>query len=224
MRLPGADYSSLSVLGGPFRKSIRGTTGLMLEDLDLYHADPTIFKEHNETFFNAVRDVSGRLYIVDLSKDLKRLERLRDEAGFPVRPVHLVRSPYGVVYSHLKRRRNAATFAGHYLRVLLRTRAYLADMDHYFVRYEKLVSAPREVVTGIMEWLGLSFEEEQMNWGDHEHHHIAGNKLRRLRDGRIQAGEAWKKGLNAWQKLNIFWITLPMRFPGRRARKRQDTQ
>ncbi|MEM7396465.1 MAG: hypothetical protein AAF492_29385, partial [Verrucomicrobiota bacterium] len=73
---------------------------LELSRLELYHEDAEEFRRHNQSLFEAVSAVSQCHYLVDLSKDLGRLRRLR-EAGFDVRPIHLVRSPHGVVFSQI---------------------------------------------------------------------------------------------------------------------------
>jgi len=94
-------------------------------------------------------------------------------------------------------------------------RRVVAGRDHQTVQYESLAAQPRETVAGLMEWLGLSFEEQQLNWVGHEHHDLAGNEMRFSDSAEIRFDTAWKTGLTRLQKLAIFWMTVPTRWAGR---------
>ena len=196
-------------------ETLHGRRGLRLADLDLMDDDPVQFREHNEAFFSAVHAVTGSSYIVDLSKDLTRLKRLMEYGPFEVRPIHILRNPCGVVYSHMKKERDWFTQACKCRTVLRRAGRVLDGMDCLRVSYEQLAAAPRESLVDIMQWVGLPFEEGQLGWAAGEHHHIAGNRLRRLRSDEIRIDDAWRDRLSAFQKLCISFVARPS-WPGYR--------
>ena len=194
---------------------MRNDAGLGLTALDLYSDDESTFVAHNRAVLRAIQAVTGRGYIVDLSKSLTRLRRLVDSGVFDVRPLHIVRNPLGVVYSKLtKRKLTLVQCARTYNRILLRTRRFLRHREHLEMSYEALATSPEREVARAVEWLGLDFEPGQMDWAEKEHHHIQGNHLRRNRDGRISLDRRWETGLTTWQKVCIRAVTLPTRVPG----------
>ena len=195
-------------------KRTRASSGLGLEDIDVYRDDPAGFRAHNLAVLEAVREVSGCRFIVDSSKDLRRLRRLLDTDGFDVRPIHLVRSPYGVLHSHAKRGHDLTYQAGKYTRTIMRVRRTLSARDHLTIRYEELASSPRAVLRRVMEWIGLAFTEEQLDWPAYEHHNLTGNPMRFSRNREIRQDVSWKTGLSLRQKIRIGRMTFPTRLPG----------
>ena len=196
---------------------MRHDAGLRLTELDLYNDDESTFVAHNRAVLRAIQAVTGRRFIVDLSKSLSRLRRLVGSGVFDVRPIHVVRHPLGVVYSMLKRERTLVQCATTYTASVQATRHYLRKREHLEMSYEALATSPWREVARAVEWLGLDFEPGQMDWAGKEHHHIQGNHLRRDRDGRISLDRRWETGLNAWQKLCVRTLTLPtLLFPGAR--------
>jgi hypothetical protein len=186
-------------------------TGLRLHELDVLSRDPATFREHNLALFGAVSAASGRRFVVDSSKSAVRLAALRAAGVFDVRAVHLVRSPLGVVYSNVKKGRNWLSHTFSYSRGLARERITLAGTEYYPIRYESLAREPRRTIADLMSWLGLAFEEEQMNWTAREHHHVAGNHMRFAKGTEIRLDEAWKRGLTPVQKAAILSIAAPVR-------------
>ena len=193
---------------------IRHDAGLRLADLDLYSQDQRTFVAHNRAILRAIRTVTGRRFIVDLSKDLRRLKRLVGTGVCDVLPVHIVRNPLGVVYSNLRNAdRSLAWYALTYTHVLLRTRFYLRRHTHLEMSYEALATSPEHELDRAMAWLGLSFEPTQMDWAHQDHHHIDGNAMRLERTGTVRLDRQWETGLSSWQKICIRTLTLPTGLP-----------
>jgi hypothetical protein len=109
----------------------------------------------------------------------------------------------------MKKRRGWFSQAYKYRTIMQRTRHVLNGIDHIQVSYEQLAAAPRETMVDTMTRIGLTFEEEQLGWAEAEHHHLAGNRLRRLRSDEIRVDDAWRSGLGPFQKLCISLVTRP---------------
>ena len=158
--------------------------------------------------------MSGCQYVLDSSKNLIRLKRLWTSGCFDLRVLFLIRSPLGVVYSHVRKGRNWKRHAHRYVRSHMAARRVLETVPHYTVRYERLAKAPEQTLRGVMDWLGLPFQRSQLAWPEHPHHNVAGNGMRFSDDPAIRPDERWKTALPLRQQLHIRWITLPTRLPG----------
>jgi hypothetical protein len=194
--------------------ALRDEAGLRLRDIDIDSPDEAVFAAHNRAFFEAVAAVSGKAVIVDSSKTVGRLENLLEADLFPVVSIHLVRSPFGVVYSNSKRGRDWVYHTYNYTYAMMKTRRLLAGRDHLQIAYEEMVRDPRDAVETIMTRLGLALQPEQLDWARPGRHNIYGNPMRFATDSTIRLDTKWRKGLSLRQKLVIWWLTLPCRHEG----------
>jgi len=190
------------------------SAGLYLQDIDVYSEDSEIFKAHNTAVFNAVSEITGCRFIVDSSKSIGRLLMLLKSGVFDVRLVYLIRCPYSMVFSNMKKGQVLTEQAHNYTKKMMRARRILSGHNHFTVHYETLATKPSQTLYGIMNWLGLSFEQSQLDWSSHDHHNINGNRMRFSKESEIKLDVRWKKGLTPLQKTTIAWMTLPTRFPG----------
>jgi hypothetical protein len=187
--------------------------GMGLDDLDLDADDDETLLAHNRIFYHAVSEVSGKPFIVDSSKRRLRVAAMLASGQFDVRPVHLIRHPFGVTFSNMKKGRAWFRHARHYGYDVHDTKRFLRRYDHAVVRYEQLVADPEGVLGPLMRWLGLSFEPAQLAWAQAEHHNIGGNRMRFSTDSAIRLDEKWRRELTPTQKLGIMVMTLPAGFP-----------
>jgi len=186
---------------------------LRLADLHLDAEDRDVLLAHNRMFYTAVAEVSGKPFIVDSSKRRARLAAMLESGTFDVRPIQLIRSPMGVVYSNMRKGRRWYGHALWYCLDVHGTKRLLERHDHAVVRYERLAAEPRAELEPLMAWLGLSFEPGQLAWAEAEHHNIGGNRMRFSTDSTIRLDEKWKTALTPAQKLGILLATFPARFP-----------
>lgn len=184
--------------------------GLALDGLEVRGSDPERFGDHNRALVAAAAAVSGKRVLVDSSKSPRRLAALVS-ADIDVRPIHLVRSPFGVCYSYARRGGAVGKPARDYVREHRRIRETLRGRDHLVVRYEKLAERPEAEVARVMEWLGLAFEPAQMDFLAGERHNWGGNGLRFRGDTTIRRDDAWRTGLSRWQKAVVGLTTLGSR-------------
>ena len=70
---------------------------------------------------------------------------------------------------------------------------------------------PEETVRAAMDWLGLTFEPEQLRFLRTTHHQLAGNNMRRKGDDSIRLDRRWKNELSLYQRWLIGLVTLPAR-------------
>ena len=171
--------------------------GRGFDDLDVF--DDT----HNHAVLDAIHACSGARFLVDSSKRNDRLERLLADDTLDVRTIHLVRDPRAQVYGHIKRGESLAEAAQAYRRETRKTRRLLRGRDHLVVRYERLTREPRTELSRVMDWLGVDFQEAQLDWTAHVHHHLAGNRMRFGGSAEILRDDRWRSGLSPRQKLEI---------------------
>lgn len=183
-------------------------TSIQTVDLDI--EDPVAFRTVNRAIYKAIADVSGRSWIVESSKWISRYRRLV-EAGFDVRPIHIVRAPWGVVASDLRKGRDWWSKCLAWSRHAFRAPRLLADDQHLRIHYEDLATRPEETVRATMEWLGLDFEPGQLCFHRTTHHLLAGNHMRQKGDESIRLDQRWRTELNLYQRWLISLFTLPAR-------------
>lgn len=194
--------------------ALQKNDGLTLDVLDVYHDDPETFKKHNRALYRAVQEVSGKNYIVDSSKDIKRLAWLVRCGCFDIRPVHLMRNPLGVINSQIRLGHDWVDHTRKYTAVTMQTRRLLRDVQYWKIRYEDLAGNPGTTLAETMRWLGLSYEKTQLNWPTHLHHNVNGNRMRFKRNKEIKVDNSWQKSLSRRQKLRIRWMTFPTKMTG----------
>lgn len=142
------------------------------------------FAARTADLLGAVAAVTGKRFVCDSSKDLRRLAALR-RAGVVARAIHLVRDGRGVAYSY---QRLADAGAPHpppwhgYDAALLSwaelTARVADDPDTRTVRYEDLVASPTQVLSDVLAPLGLGVEPAMLRFWDRRQHNLCGNRMR----------------------------------------------
>jgi hypothetical protein len=193
---------------GEVDRRLQRACATSLRTVDLDARDPVAFRTANRAVYDAIAEVSGRSFIVESSKRISRYRRLV-EAGFDVRPIHIVRAPHGVVASNVRKGRHWWSQCLAYSGRAFRARQVLAGREHLRIHYEQLATQPGEVVRAAMDWLGHAFEPEQLRFHRTVHHQLAGNHMRHLGDDSIRLDERWKTELRLHQRWLISLLTLP---------------
>lgn len=182
-----------------------------LKALDVGIKDPQIFADHNRALYETVAEQSVCDIVVDSSKNLDRLQSLLSLTSFDVRVIHLIRSPFGVVWSNLKRGRDWRYHARNYSFAMARTLKYLRNHQHLVVRYKDMAADTEATMRRVMEHAGLEFELTQLEWAQRKGHNIYGNEMRFATSSDIRPDISWRKSLTLVQKLMIRWMTYPAR-------------
>ena len=64
-----------------------------------------------------------------------------------------------------------------------------------------------------MQTIGLSFEQDQLNWAARERHNVGGNGMRRASTSELILDDNWRYQLTFLQKLSIDLGTIFGRYP-----------
>lgn len=198
---------------------VRVRIGVGLDELDVDSADDERFARENIALFEALGAVAQSDVVLDSSKEIGRLQRLQRLPDLTVVPLHLSRSPYGAIFSQLKKQRPWLRATLHYVRGEWLRQSALANIPHHSLRYEQLAEAPAATLEQLMRALGYVFEPEQLAWARRNQHLIAGNHMRFSRGSRIAPDVAWRRELRWYQKATIALCTLPLVLRARREQR-----
>ena len=78
------------------------------------------------------------------------------------------------------------------------------------IKYEDIVTRPKEVIYEIIDNFDLEFEEQQLKFYELIHHNLAGNRMRMATHGSIFLDEEYKKTLS----LIEWWIATSLSYRG----------
>ena len=185
--------------------------GRPIDDIDVDHHDPVRFAADNRALFQAIQAVTGATWIVDSSKSLQRLLRLRAVDGLNVKPLRLVRSPHGVVYSEYRRGRPLLRSAYVHVRNEWRRKRALRHVPHLEVHYEQLVHEPIATLGRCIAALGLPFDAQQLGRMNQPQHIFQGNRVRFTSVTTFEEDKRWQTNLSRAQKVTIALLMLPLR-------------
>lgn len=169
----------------------RGNTGL--RDLDVATNNGRRFRQDNTRLYQAVLNVTGKRFVVDSSKSVRRLQMLMEIDDINVQPVFLYRQPHGQIHSMAKKYGNVDEALAINIRSNMEFLDTLRGYPFVPIRYEKLVLNPREQMQKILEPLGLAFEERQFEWGTLPHHNLGGNVMRFSGSGELRQDDSWRR-------------------------------
>ena len=196
------------------------SVGLPLHELDLIDGDDDAkFLRDNEALYAALVLVSGCSILVDSSKTLRRLKRLRkaigDGAQFDLIPINLRRGAFGTLNSVRRKGRDLGAPIDGYCKSFFETRKQLRNVHHVQVQYEHLARNPRRELTRVMREIGLVFEESQLHWRNAVIRDVGGNRMRQGSSDVIRLDQSWRRELTWQLKLRILVQTLPVRLRSR---------
>jgi hypothetical protein len=181
------------------------------------------FCQDNQELFQAIAGQAEKRkgkkikYLVDTSKDVYRLSWLALCPELELKVIHIIKDPRAFVYSMTRKDQGIIRVflktARMSLRYVLenafisRVCAQLPRDKVLFVRYEDLASYPQETLKLISRWLTMEYQSDVIgSFRFQENHGIAGNKMRRSRQG-IFLDQEWKIGLGRVNKILITALT-----------------
>ena len=183
------------------------------------------YSSANYRLFEAARNISGKEFVVDSSKLIKRLAIFNASGLFNIKAIYLIREACGFLYSQKKRHYGSVEsarilengeyefdFEKRFLDGQLKANLlwYLNNLSifRYFkkmafensivVRYEDLCSNPQNVLSKLCDFIGVPFETEMLDYGDRVHHNLGGNPMRNnaIKRKGIEYDNKWKEELS----------------------------
>lgn len=191
-------------------QTLQEDNNISCTDFDMRDLTPQRVRTHNTALFNAITKVSGKRFIVDSSKAPQRLAALQNHTDLNILPIYLVRSPGGTIYSHMKRGVPMPKMWVHFSYRTALILKSLRNRRHAVLHYDYLTNHPREAMQQVMEYIGLPFEEQQLQWAGRERHNMGGNPMRWSTDSTIIPDNKWKTELPAWKRAAISIATAPV--------------
>lgn len=163
-----------------------------LRGLELASADRRRFRHDNRLLYAAVLEASGKKFVVDSSKSVRRLRVLLDIDEFRLHPVFLYRQPHGQINSMIKKYGDPDRALADNVRANEEFLDVLQGRPFVTVRYEDVVADTRETLSKILNPLGLHFEDRQLDWARLPHHNLAGNSMRFSGNGELREDDSWR--------------------------------
>jgi hypothetical protein len=160
----------------------------------------------NETIYTRMQEATGKKFVFDSSREPYRLELLaRSEKIEPIL-LHLVRGGLGCVSSMKKREPGALRPSVSWMLRNLEIESFKrrhSGLRNIFVHYDAFVQKPREVVSGVLDQLGLAFEPGMMRFRTGITHNCSGNahKQDKSKPEVIVADSSWQERITNGDRL-----------------------
>lgn len=196
--------------------------GFDLATLPIDSKNATEFTAANRALLEVVREVTGRSFVVDSSKSIRRFQRLRRIPDLDLRPILLVREPAAVVHSGNRKGRPWIRTTSRCIRYWIAARRAVRGLDPLVVRYEELATGPGAELSRIVEAYGLEPDPRQLDWRAQPHHHFAGNRLRYAETSAIVLDDEWTRELSRAKRLLISIAVRPYLPPSARSSPRRS--
>jgi hypothetical protein len=180
--------------------------------------------------YQAIRKVSGCKIIVDSSKYIAHGFNLATIQELELLTVHLARDSRAVAYSWRRKKvrpeiyweqqfmsqRGILKSAGRWNRFnLLAHKLQDASEQYTFLRYEDLVSNPKDSLSRLLADLGVEITSLDFLDGSHANlktsHTVSGNPMRfERKELKIKADTQWKSDMASFQKFMVTVLTWPL--------------
>ena len=169
------------------------------------HKPQKRWAENRALVLRALADIQGASAVVDSSKDALGMRDMHDYSDMDIKILFLTRDCRGNAWSFVKRsgaegsgRTEALSYASkEWLKINRRIERLLVDVPRAnwkHVKYEELCREPREVLTDILEFAGLEYDEAVLDGREDVAHTIAGNRIRLSNtSAKIQEDQRWRE-------------------------------
>jgi hypothetical protein len=152
--------------------------------------------------YKAVASLCSVKYVVDSTKDARRMKALYLSEPSTFRCIYLVRDGRAVVSSARRRKGTSIEEAAHaWVRRQVRTRTALRTIPAdrvLFLRYEDLCENPEAILVSVCDFLKLSYEQGMLNLDKLNIHSVGGNPMRFRKDEKaVVLDEKWKIELDS---------------------------
>ena len=179
------------------------------------------YETHIGTLFRSIGKISGKVLLLDSSKNLCRGIRLYRSREVETVIIYLVRDPRAVVWSFLKKdieqrpQKPVRTTINY---IIVNTAALLFHLiSHrervFLVRYEDLIQNPKAVLNTFQGHTGLDMTNVKKKIRNREifdtNYMIDGNRIRKERSIQFTPDLMWKEAMGYLMRFGIYLMTLP---------------
>lgn len=183
---------------------------------------PSWFSCNDDKLFRAIRTIAGTKYLVDSSKDPRRLVELFHNGKIDLRVLYVIRDgrAYGSSYSHDRRIRHGLKKRSYLVSVLewvglnLFIRRFLrkSRIPHIQIAYDVFCQSPEQHIQQINAALGTSISPDHYveRIKKTAYHNVNGN-LRTLSKPRpIRYDQSWKERIPRWKVVLSSIVVVPL--------------
>lgn len=183
---------------------------------------PLKWRYDNNELFRQVRDLAESIRsqkintIIDSSKTPGRMAALHREMKEDLHIIHLIRSPWGVVYSNIKHNQGWLSGCWRWLRtnlvIYLYTLFFVSKTDYQRLHYEDITRNPRKEINKIGSRLEIGKLPQDFikKINIRKSYRLAGNSMMREDIKEIKLDESWKEELSWYQKIVVGILCGPL--------------
>lgn len=132
------------------------------------------FHDVNQIFYRDIHhhlfERTGKEVLIDNSKRVKWSRKLLHDDRYVHKYLHIIKDPRAIYYS--LQSRNKPTDIDHWAQRNLEIWQFVFqfELDYYLLTYNELAETIDQTLTDVCRWLELSFEPEQKEYWNFEHH------------------------------------------------------
>jgi len=177
--------------------------------------------EANAELFRRTLAARGRQVALDSSKSPGRARLLARSQLFDLTIIHLVRDSRAIAHSNLRKhsrtsgrdrdRYQITASARGWLKLNMRIRRlfeHAPGVRYVTLRYEDLTTDPARTLRALLLSLGLPWDETLLNFRQHIHHNIEGNRMRLGSQSTIRSDDEYlhaSSGATWWWTTALSW-------------------
>lgn len=186
--------------------------GRSLAELRVDAVDEETFARDNKDLFIALKHVSGADVIMDTSRRVQRLRRLKHIEGLPLLPILLFKGPRRQVSSFRRKGVDLKDSLKNYWRGNL---SVLQDVssskDSLIIQYEDLCREPDRYLSLLVRLFGLDEDNTILDrWGENEVHMLGGNRMNSAKSSVINLDDNWQKRLRSMERIVVGLAGFPV--------------
>ena len=188
------------------------------------------WSRQNGNAFLSIAKTADVSFVVDASKQPRRLEALLEDKGTDVRVIYLVRDARAIVHSYDRKYRSIWRGFRQLKRLDRRARSikkHFRSVPWMTLRYEDMTTDFETAVKRICGFCGISFQTEMLQPDTLSFVGVGGNRLRHQPVKAVTLDRSWESGMTAWKQVLISFAfvgySLRNGFPLLKFKQRTDT-
>jgi len=167
----------------------------------------------NMALLDALAVVGNARFLVDASKSWQRLYALSRSQRFDLKIIHLIRDGRAVTWSYFRKYRRPLFALSKASKVTIAALALERRFDTsnwLQLRYEDLARDPEATLRNVCRFLDCDFQADMLQYRDHSHVGIGGNRMAAGSDTTIVLDERWRhempRGLRLTYAILLGWL------------------